>query len=369
MKNAGSRLSPKKLRRLTARERGAVLVEAAICIPLLLLVILGAVEAGLAWDAKSSTISGVRTATLRAASNAENTAVDYRILQSVVGEVGGENADRIVSISVFEITQDAETSFTNCLATQSGNCVVYDGADVAGVIDGTLTVADFGIGSSVNHPDTGALIDYTCEGVVDIGWCSAERIDSGDVHLGVGIEYEHDWFTNIFPFDPPVFREFVASSTFTDGGVDIDPDAPIAVPFVGDIVLLPTVDFSDGGGISAPNVTASPAFDNVRNGEAGDFNHRNTPTISLTNLLPGSTVCVRFDYRTSSRFEQEDSLQVDIGGTLSDDLITRNGTNFGTAVHCAEVGSGQTSVVFSLVADRGNEKYFIDNLSITASAP
>ena len=57
-----------RLRHRLKHDRGAVLVEAALCIPLLIVVIFGAVEAGLAWEAKSATVSGVRTGTLRASS-------------------------------------------------------------------------------------------------------------------------------------------------------------------------------------------------------------------------------------------------------------------------------------------------------------
>ena len=49
-------------------ERGAVLLEAAIAIPLLIMLMFGTLETGMAWSAKAAATNGVRTGILRAAS-------------------------------------------------------------------------------------------------------------------------------------------------------------------------------------------------------------------------------------------------------------------------------------------------------------
>lgn len=372
MKNPLARLSLGKLLHRIKHERGAVLVEAAICIPLLLVVILGAVEAGLAWEAKSSTVSGVRTGTLRAASDAGNPAVDFRILQSVIGEVGGENADRIVSISIFEVTGNPDADFAGCLATGSGNCLVYDATDIANVVNGTLTAADFGQGTSQTDPITGELINFDCaSGEIDSGWCAGERIDSGDVQIAVGIEYTHNWFTNIFPFTAPTFEEYVTSSTFTDGGVDINPGVPVATPFSTTAVVLAPFDFSSSSGaLTGPNITASSHFSRRSGEEAGSFNRNHAPTITLSNQPIGSEVCVTFDYRTNNRVEgSQEVLEVRIGGDASADLITVNGAQSGTHTHCATTTTDPVDIDFQIIATADNERFFLDNLSIEVTAP
>ena len=95
-----------KLRRLK-HDRGAVLVEAAIAIPLLLFVILGSLEFGVAWETKSSTTNGMRSGLLRAATLADQPQTDLRVLQSIIGEVGAEDSENISWVVIF----NADPSF------------------------------------------------------------------------------------------------------------------------------------------------------------------------------------------------------------------------------------------------------------------
>lgn len=217
-----------KLAHRFKNDRGAVLVEAAICIPLLLLVILGAVEAGIAWEAKSSTVSGVRTGVLRASSTADES-TDFRILQSIVGEIGTDNTDRIEWVMVFEAESgDPEQDFLNCRSlvgaggSDAQNCIVYDAAFIQAVRD-TTTPVDFlddnfdpGTNGLDPDPTTGLTPDYPCEpGIEDSHWCASARTVNGNSTLGVAISYQHDWFTGILPFSEPLFEEFVISRTLS----------------------------------------------------------------------------------------------------------------------------------------------------------
>ena len=378
-----------RLRHRLKHDRGAVLVEAALCIPLLIVVIFGAVEAGLAWEAKSATVSGVRTGTLRASSDAENPGVDLRVLQSVIAEVGGDNVSRINSIVIFEVTGDAGSAFAGCIGGGTGNCVQYDQTVLSGVAAGTVTLADFdnGSGTSVTDPITGEITDYQCaSGFLDSGWCAGERVDDGDVQLGVGINYTHQWFTGILPFGPPTFQEYVTSSTFTDGGVDINPGTPVATPFTG--ILVNNFNFDqDPNGLFGSNITftnfeptdtgITPYSDGL--GGPGLGAGTEISTISLSGLDDTAQVCVSYDLYVFGDVEDsggaQDWFEVDIEGSTST-RVSFDGTGttpVNTTVahaqritHCGPTdGSGNAQIDFIGRISAGDEGWAIDNLTIT----
>ncbi len=220
------------------RDRGAVLVEAALAIPLLLVVIFGAVEAGMAWDARSSTTSGVRTGLLRAASLGDKPETDLRILQSVIGEIGADDAGDIEWIVVFDATDpDYDGTIADCAAAIAGGgiadtCNTYSPSQIQDVVSSTLTMSDFD--SGLNGSDTG----YTCETTsVDANWCAGKRrVDDNDVLVGVALSFDHDWFTGILPGDGVTFTEYAVSSTLLGdgtinaGSVTIDDVTPVDPP-------------------------------------------------------------------------------------------------------------------------------------------
>lgn len=317
-------------------DRGAVLVEAAICIPLLLLIILGAVEAGLAWEAKSSSVSGVRSGVLRAATGGGDADTDLRILQAVVGEVGADNTDRIEWVMVFDASGDPAQNFQACAAGATTGCVVYDRAFLADVATTTADPTAFQnthFNTSVvdgNNPGS-----FTCDtGRKDSSWCAAQRTATGDAEVGVAIRYNHEWISGIFPFEAPDFTEFVVTSTFAEGGTDISG----ALPFAVTPTTLPTqpgtfFDFSTpGNATSDPDISIDPNNEHanlVQTAPGGESFLGPLPsgeiTIQIRNRVPGETVCIDFDLyalgswdangRSADRFEAR--IQADDGSVLA----------------------------------------------------
>ena len=200
-------------------ERGAVLVEAAIAIPLLLFMIFGGIELGSAWEARSAATSGVRTGLLRSASLGNRPEADLRTLQSIVGEIGTENVDGISWIVIFNAdTTDIDDRIAQCAATAGAAggrgldllCSAYDTADLQAVASGVLTQADFDTGG--NGDDT----SYTCDPTkMDLRFCSGSRLTAGAINIGVAIEYNHEWTTGVLPSDGLTYTEFAISSTLT----------------------------------------------------------------------------------------------------------------------------------------------------------
>ena len=213
------------------RDRGAVLVEAAIAIPILLVVILGSVEMGFAWDAKSATVSGARTATLRAASLGGDPATDLRVLQSVIGEIGADNVGRLNDVIIFDAsTGDRQQAIDDC-RNNMGVCVRYDNANMLfdNIVASTVTSASFDDGTNTlfangtDMPPTGYACDPGANKVDSGSFCAGARTVMGDAQIGIAVSYTHDWFTGIFPFAPPTFNESTVTSTFLENGAAITP--------------------------------------------------------------------------------------------------------------------------------------------------
>jgi len=206
------------------RERGAVLVEAAFALPILLLVIFGAVEAGSAWEARSSATSGVRTGLLRAASLGSAPETDLRVLQSVIGEIGTDRVDDVEWIIIFNGDTAAgphATTIADCAATAGlaggrgivNKCNAYDNQDLDDIIAGTITIDNFDDG-------TGTATPYVCSTSatpatkIDSNWCSGKRLGAtGAVNVGVAVRLTHGWVTGALPGNGVSFQEFSVSST------------------------------------------------------------------------------------------------------------------------------------------------------------
>ena len=312
-------------------ERGAVLVEAALSIPILLLVILGSVEFGFAWEAKSATASGVRTGVLRAASIGDQPETDMRILQSVVGEIGTDNVGQVDWIMVFNATgvTDKQGRIDSCGAAAGGGgiydqCVVYPTSvltDIATTADPAgYQAANFDDGGNVNRDASGDPISYTCAGVLDSNWCAARRTFDGDVELGIAVKYRHEWFTGILPFTPPVFEDHSISSTFLGSGSSISPStvtvsAGTTTAYVSGFTAGSTPTGFTNGVAETPPSGAAPVL--------GVFANHESTTLNLTGLDPfHSQICVTFKLHIIGDWESTiadptagDEWELDIDGT------------------------------------------------------
>ncbi len=389
-------------------DRGAVLVEAAICIPLLLLVIMGAAEAGFAWESKSATVSGVRSGVLRASTSANAPGTDLQVLRSIVGEIGGDNAARIQSVAIFEASVDPEQKFQDCINGGQGQCVIYDTADIAGVVDGTLTLSEFDNG---RNGDADGLT-YSCDATKkDAGFCAGSRTVPFDSTLAVAITYQHSWFTGILPFNPPVFQEYVVSSTFTDGGSDVTASGPPAA-----LAFAETLATFSGGPYNGVNPDVN--FTATRRGGINPLGIREATspsgeqflgpnaigesvTINIVNQTPGATVCVEFDLLVIASWDsaQGDRFDATITGATSetdgsvygvnnvpgtnapDDRLgytdgwNQHDSTVGYGPLCAEVRpNGTVDIAFtSGTSDRfqslSDESWGVDNINIEVTEP
>lgn len=114
-------------------ERGAVLVEAALCLTLLLTVIAGMVNYGVLFGRTVDTASAVRSATMTGASTTTEPVPDTEILRTLV-EAPGANRDAIQRVVIFRSNNGLNGPTPSCMAGNGGpQCNVYD----AGNLDGS----------------------------------------------------------------------------------------------------------------------------------------------------------------------------------------------------------------------------------------
>ncbi len=160
-------------------QRGAALVEAAIVMPLLLMLIFGMIEFGFLFK-DSLTVANAARAGARVGSSAGNDPLaDYNILKSVQGASGLTNVKKIV---VFKASGPTGTIPAQCMTGPvAGVCNYYVGADLS--ID-QVTFLSAG---------------YT----KDDSWPAASRVTSlaapgGPDYIGVWLEVHHTSMTKLW---------------------------------------------------------------------------------------------------------------------------------------------------------------------------
>ena len=379
-----------QLFRRLKHDRGAVLVEAAIAIPLLLFVILGSLEFGVAWEAKSSTTNGMRSGLLRAATLADQPQTDLRVLQSIIGEVGADDAENISWVVIFDAdpangsVDDIVDDCATAAATGGSrdHCVVYSDMTIQNV----ATTTDAAMFLTDNF-DNGLGFDeatgvYTCQmGNLDSGdFCAASRTVNGDIEVGVAFEYEHEWLTGILPFNEPTFRELQTTSTFAEDGIEISASSSLILAD-GNVIA---VDFSEG--TIPPNLTGG-ILGNVGGEDVvvpdtvsapGVRPLRQRATISIDITGADTTVCIDdlgLVLEGSWNDSGSNADRIDFTLSQTGEMRTRGDFDFSDGVHttdgtppgCFDVtGLGPTTVqiVVESRATSLDERFHFNNLQV-----
>jgi len=126
-----------KRARSRIRERGAILVEAAIIAPIAIALVFGAMELGYAYYGKL-TVEHMSIAGARVASgNANDVLADYNMLQAIKDAKGGVGASSITKIVIYRATGPNDRVPTACKTAAVVNssttrgCNFYTGADLS----------------------------------------------------------------------------------------------------------------------------------------------------------------------------------------------------------------------------------------------
>lgn len=173
-------------RRARRGDRGAVLIEFALVLPVLVLLVLGIFEFGNAWrqvgTIERATQSGGRTVS----SQANGRYADYETLRAIDAATSGLTGMEVTRVVVYNATGGDGTVPASCLnSSQSGLCNRYTGS----VLD-SPSLASFPGGSSASP---------SCAGGVDSAWCpvSRNRTGSSPHRIGVHITAEYTPVTGL----------------------------------------------------------------------------------------------------------------------------------------------------------------------------
>ena len=164
------------------QDEGAVLVETALVGIVLLTLLFGVIELGLAWQDDRSVSSATR-AGARTGSNAGNDRLaDYKILQTLRDGLARFSPDQILAIVVYEPATADDAVPPDCTTGTpvSGTCNVYTAADL------TRPASDFG--GTTRCTDTAP----------DRFWCPSDREVAPDVYVGVWVKVRHEYLTGLF---------------------------------------------------------------------------------------------------------------------------------------------------------------------------
>lgn len=150
-------MSPRHRSQRLRGDDGAVLVEFALVLPILLLLGFGLVEFGLAWRADNRLDSATATAARVAAASGKGTYADRDTLVALVAAMPSDlfaNLDRVVIYESTDATGKVPTSCVPAVGVSTsvgvtGVCNSYSGATVRAVT-ATTTTPGFGGGGSAN---------------------------------------------------------------------------------------------------------------------------------------------------------------------------------------------------------------------------
>lgn len=181
-------------RRARARrgERGAVLVEVVLIVPVLLIISLGVFDIGLSWKA-SLTVSNASRAGARVASNIGiGATADKAALSSIAASLGTIPASEIDVVVIYRTTTPTGAVPAGCLDS------------VAKLAGGNLVLqCNTYSASDINGAATSSAFTGVCATSRDRFWCPSTRannqaLSAGPDYIGVFVRINHATKTKMF---------------------------------------------------------------------------------------------------------------------------------------------------------------------------
>ncbi|MEZ5253167.1 MAG: pilus assembly protein [Microthrixaceae bacterium] len=172
------------------RERGAVLVETALILPMLLMIALAVLDLGLAWRA-SMTVTSAARAGARVSSNLGTSwSTDRNALMSIDAALGAIDNGDVVAISIFRASSADGTVPPACITASARSA----GGNAAARCN-TYTGADLGNVGALSFPSS-------CSGRHQF-YCPSTRQNrqgavGGPDYVGVYVEIAHPTMTRLF---------------------------------------------------------------------------------------------------------------------------------------------------------------------------
>lgn len=176
-------LAVKRADKDVPKQRGAVLVEAAISIPIVFLLIFAVIEFGFVFRDYVALTGSTNDAIRMASISGDDITADHRILQILSDAAAPLEDGSIRTVVIFEATGPGDSVPAACLAgsqsTLGAQCNTYSPADFA------RPLADFGCDAVEN---------------LDDAWCPSDRevTQANADYIGIHVVIERDLFTGFF---------------------------------------------------------------------------------------------------------------------------------------------------------------------------
>jgi hypothetical protein len=171
------------LRDLSRRERGAVIVEAALVFPILVVLALGVGEYGVAWRDRLTVQTAVRSSARVGSSLGQDPQADYNALQTLSSAFGKIPLAAISKVIIYKSTAANGQVPNLCISngSQAGICNVYTSANLS------APSSSFGCGA----------------GALDLSWCPTTRVidqgaAAGPDYMGVWISVNRTYMSGLF---------------------------------------------------------------------------------------------------------------------------------------------------------------------------
>ena len=196
-----SRSSSRSVRRdvdgKSNNERGSVLVELAIIIPVLVSLVLGMLELGMAWRDKATVTQASRQGARTAAHLGDEYWADREAIVSLHSVFDGAQPDNIEFVIIYDASAADGSLPATCVPTPAGphvGCNFYTAAMIAQVNDASLWNAADGCPDPTRY---------------DAGWCPTSRSDDlvNPDHVGVMVRLNRQWITGVLPGDGTTITE------------------------------------------------------------------------------------------------------------------------------------------------------------------
>lgn len=172
-------------------ERGAIMVEVTMIVPVLVLIVLGMLEMGMAWRDKVTVTQASRQGARVASHLGSDYQADREALRNLFSVFDGDSPGRIQYVVIYDASATDGSLPAGCNLTPAGphtNCNFYTLPMLQELDD------DSKWNAADNCPDSSRY---------DAGWCPSDRDDAllTPDHVGVMVQVNRDWVTNIFPTD------------------------------------------------------------------------------------------------------------------------------------------------------------------------
>ncbi|MEZ5378755.1 MAG: TadE/TadG family type IV pilus assembly protein [Acidimicrobiales bacterium] len=178
------------------RERGSVLVELTMVLPLLITLVLGMMEMGMAWRDQQTIVQASRQGARVGSHLGDDATADQQAIEAALAVLDADQLANIRRIIVYKVTTADGAVPPNCLAVSTssatggvnGTCNVYN---KAGIDSGTYNLTYWRSAPSTPGGTNGRKVTLT---------------GTGPDRMGVYVEVHRPWFTGYFPGDGSTLR-------------------------------------------------------------------------------------------------------------------------------------------------------------------